>query len=171
MLRDGNTRVEIVEEDRYHKAEIKIRATGTNKRGLLSYVAREIEKLSNTYARIDYKTLIPSNCPQCKTSQTPHTYEWNNLQRRLQNRRYEVECEISYDQVNVRSLIDDIAVPMVGDGDRADFAERGGRSSPFGTEGYGNIHIHQHLNPMGTNITQNNFGSGDSVAGDKFVGD
>ena len=46
-----------------------------------------------------------------------------------------------------------------------------GRSSPFDTDSYGNIYIHQHLKPMGTNITQNNFGSGDNVAGDKFVGD
>ena len=58
-------------------------------------------------------------------------------------------------------------------GDRHNFEERDGRSSPF-TNNFGTINVYQNSslqnsNPMG--ITQNNYGSGDNVAGDKFVGD
>ena len=178
ILTDGTTRAEIIEEDRYHKAQITIRVTGTDKRGLLSYVAREIEKLSNTYDRIEYKTLIPCNCRICKHSETPHTYTWENLQRRLANRIYEVQCDISYDQVNVRSLIDDIAVP-IADPHSDQFGMKsdriGGRSSPFGTEGTRDIYyIDQQIiqeKTMGNNVTQTHYGTGYNITGDKIVGD
>ena len=181
VLTDGNTRAEIIEEDRYHKAEIKIRVSGTDKRGFLSYVAREIEKLSNTYDRIEYKTLIPCNCRVCKTSATPHTYTWDNLRRRLANHIYEVQCDISYDQVSVRSLIDDIAVLLVDPrGDRWGMGPDGrGRSSPFGTEGTGNIYNTYHVEnqtlqqdqTMGNTVNARHFGTGDIIGGDKIVGD
>ena len=124
-----------IEEDRYHKATIKIRVSGTNKRDLLTYIARELEKISNTYDRIDYETFIPCNCATCKTSPKPHAYTWENLRRRLQNKRYDVECELSYAKVNVRSLLDDIAVPQAisrdGDMDMDRFIDPAARSSPF----------------------------------------
>ncbi|NJN63246.1 MAG: hypothetical protein HC795_18555, partial [Coleofasciculaceae cyanobacterium RL_1_1] len=162
VLTDGYARAEIIEEDRYHKAEIKIRVSGTNKRDLLSYVARELEKISNTYDRIDYETYIPCNCATCKNSPKPHTYTWENLRRRLQNKRYEVECELSYVNVNVRSLLDDIAVPQLidRDDDSMMLADRTARSSPFSP-----TVIVNYQNPQQT-MTQNtgrtiNTGGGD----------
>ena len=75
---------------------------------MLAIVARELENIQNKYDRLEYQTLIPCNCPTCKGQQKPHTYPWRNLQRRLQNKIYEVQCEESYDMVNVRNLLDDV---------------------------------------------------------------
>jgi internalin A len=108
ILTNGYARAEVIEEDRYHKAEIRIRVSGSNKRHLLAIVAHELEKIQNTYDRLEYQTLIPCNCSTCKGTQKPHTYSWRNLQRRLQNKIYEVQCEKSYAMINVRNLLDDV---------------------------------------------------------------
>ncbi len=140
ILRDRSARAEIIEEDRYHKATIRIRVSGHHKRDLLTYIARELEQISNTYDRIDYETYIPCNCDTCKHSTEPHTYTWENLRRRLQHKQYEVQCDISYKMVNVRSLLDDIAAPMLPSSsdeldnsglERDRYGDPTGRSSPF----------------------------------------
>ncbi|MEM9543310.1 MAG: COR domain-containing protein, partial [Cyanobacteria bacterium P01_E01_bin.42] len=112
ILTNGYARAEVIEEDRYHKAEIKIRISGFDKRRLLNNIAYELEKIQNGYDRLQYDVLIPCNCPVCKGSQNPHTYKLKDLERRLYNKRYEVECEKSYIMVNVRSLLDDVREPQ-----------------------------------------------------------
>jgi small GTP-binding protein len=104
----ANTRAEIIEN--YGKREIKIRVSGKNKRDLLTIVTHELDKIHNSYKRLadKYQKLIPCNCNTCKGSQNPHFYEFANLKRRYENRKYNVECDISYESVNVFGLIDDI---------------------------------------------------------------
>ncbi|NMF59675.1 hypothetical protein HC246_17040 [Pseudanabaena yagii GIHE-NHR1] len=104
----ANTRAEVIEN--YGKREIKIRVSGKNKRDLLTVVTHELDKIHNSYKRLadKYQKLIPCNCNTCKGSQNPHFYEFANLKRRYENRKYTVECDISYEDVNVLSLIDDI---------------------------------------------------------------
>ena len=182
VLTDGYARAEIIEMDRYYDADITIRVTGSNKRDLLTHIARQLETISDTYDRIEYERHIPCNCTVCKPSQTPHTYTWDNLQRRLQNRIYEVQCDISYEQVNVQSLINDIATPRPFDPREKEFMETGigmgdrpRKPSPFGPDYPGN-NIHFHVSQttsqdrsMATHITQTHNGNGDNIAGDKTV--
>ena len=103
-----HTRAEVIEN--YGKREIKIRVSGKNKRDLLTVVTHELDKIHNSYKRLadKYQKLIPCNCNTCKGSQNPHFYEFTNLKRRYANRKYTVECDISYEDVNVLSLIDDV---------------------------------------------------------------
>ena len=104
----SNTRAEIIEN--YGKREIKIRVSGKNKRDLLTITTHELDKIHNSYKHLSgkYQKLIPCNCSICKGSQNPHFYEFANLKRRYENRKYTVECEISYEDVDVISLIGDI---------------------------------------------------------------
>jgi small GTP-binding protein len=104
----ANTRAEVIEN--YGKREIKIRVSGRNKRDLLTIVTHELDKIHNSYKRLadKYQKLIPCNCNTCGGSQNPHFYEFTNLKRRYANRKYTVECDISYESVNVLGLIDDI---------------------------------------------------------------
>jgi hypothetical protein len=104
----ANTRAEVIEN--YGKREIKIRVSGKNKRDLLTIVTYELDKIHNSYKRFadKYQKLIPCNCNTCKGSQNPHFYEFANLKRRYENRKYTVECDISYEDVNVLGLIDDV---------------------------------------------------------------
>ncbi|MEM9244744.1 MAG: COR domain-containing protein, partial [Cyanobacteria bacterium P01_F01_bin.153] len=135
VLTNGHTRAEIIEDDHYRNAALKIRVSGADKRGFLTVIAHELEKIQNSYGsgdnKLEYETRIPCNCSHCKGSQTPHTYTWENLERRRQNGILDVECDISYEKVNVQSLIADIAAPPP-----VQVGERGpgrmpDRSSPF----------------------------------------
>ncbi|WP_293334119.1 COR domain-containing protein [Microcoleus sp. CAWBG58] len=106
ILTDNYATAEVIEN--YHQREIRIRVFGTQKKSLLDRIRHELWKIHATYdKRLKYQEFIPCNCSQCKGSQNPHLYAFDNLRRRLDNRKYTVECEISYDNVNVRGLMDD----------------------------------------------------------------
>jgi hypothetical protein len=97
LLADNYAKAEVIEN--YHQREIRIRVSGTPKNYLL-----------NTYdKRLKYEELIPCNCSQCKGSQNPYSYVFDDLRDRLANRKYTVECgkPPSYEDVQVRRLIED----------------------------------------------------------------
>jgi internalin A len=104
----NNTRAEVTET--YGKPEIKIRISGTNKKELLAIIINEFDQIHDLYSRLQdkYQKLIPCNCFKCKGSQSPNSYEFSDLKRRYENRKDTVECKISYEDVDVLSLIDDI---------------------------------------------------------------
>ncbi|RFP53135.1 MAG: hypothetical protein BJG00_017645 [Limnothrix sp. CACIAM 69d] len=171
VITNGSARAEIIEDDLYRNAEIKIRVSGSNKRQLLTIVGHELDKINRSYDRLTTEVLIPCNCSQCKGSQNPHTYTWANLNRRQANGIATVQCDISYEDVNVRRLIDDIAEPQPRDDldkmEKVDPRQSGATASPFSPTI--NIYNRNDNQPMTTNITQNHHGSGDNVAGDKTV--
>ncbi|MGD1936007.1 MAG: COR domain-containing protein [Cyanophyceae cyanobacterium] len=117
VLTNGHTRAEIIEDDHYRNAALKIRVSGADKRGFLTVIAHELEKIQNSYGsgdnKLKYETRIPCNCIHCKGSQNPYTYTWESLERRYINGITEVQCDISYKFVNVQRLIADIATPPV----------------------------------------------------------
>jgi len=147
----NNTRAEIIEN--YGKREIKIRISGKNKRDLLTIITHELDKIHNSYPRLaeKYQKLIPCNCTTCKGSQSPHFYDFANLKRRYENRKYTVECDISYESVDVLGLIDDVGA----------LANLRKESDPREGNTMG-IHNHFHLNQEQTmtnsqpNLTFNN---------------
>ncbi|MEG4342869.1 leucine-rich repeat domain-containing protein [Microcoleus sp. A003_D6] len=106
ILTDGYGKAEVIED--YHKREIRIRVSGKQKKSILERIRHELWKIHNTYDdRLKYKELIPCNCRECKGSLNSHLYDFDALRRRLEKGKYEVECEISYEKVNVRGLIED----------------------------------------------------------------
>jgi hypothetical protein len=179
VITNGSARAEIIEDDRYYEAEITIRVSGSNKRQLLTIVGHELDKINRSYDRLTTEVLIPCNCSQCKGSQTPHTYTWANLSRRQAKGIATVQCDLSYEDVNVRRLIDDIAEPQPRpnpDEMRGfDQDSRGERPSPFSQPVVNNyITITQdqtqtHDQSM-TNINQTNHGSGHMIAAEAVTG-
>jgi len=106
ILADNYAKAEVIEN--YHQREIRIRVSGNQKKSLLDRIRHEIWKIHATYDnRLKYKEFIPCNCSECKGSQDPHLYYFEALRRRLNNRIYEVQCEKSYQPVNVRRLMED----------------------------------------------------------------
>ena len=55
-----------------------------------------------------YQTLVPCNCTECAGSENPYAYPLENLRKRLNRGRYQIECENSFEMVDVRRLIDDV---------------------------------------------------------------
>ncbi|WP_404784437.1 COR domain-containing protein [Altericista sp. CCNU0014] len=114
ILKDENARAEVIEA--YYKNEIRIRITGKLKKPLLESIRHEFRKIHESYNkpedspekhRLRYQEFIPCNCSYCKGTQTPFSYSLDRLQARLKSDRRQIECDISYEMIDVRSLIDD----------------------------------------------------------------
>jgi hypothetical protein len=112
VLNKNQTRAEIIEY--YHQKEIKVRVAGSRKKELLAVVTHELEKIHNSYERLNYQTLVPCNCKDCQGSQNPHSYRLDSLRKRLEAGRYNIECENSYQSVDVPRLIDDVNLQSFG---------------------------------------------------------
>ncbi|MEO0397523.1 MAG: COR domain-containing protein, partial [Cyanobacteria bacterium P01_A01_bin.137] len=104
-------RAEVIEHYRYHKGEIRIRVSGKNKKSLLSVVIHELEKIHASYERLQYKAFIPCNCKDCNGSQSPHDYAFEVLLQFMNDGQSTIQCQKSYQMVNVRRLIDDVVTP------------------------------------------------------------
>ena len=107
VLSKDQTRAEVIED--YNKREIKLRLTGNRKKELLAIITHEFDKIHNSFERLKYETLVPCNCESCKDSQTPFSYDLKVLRDfRDVKKKYEIQCQISADMVDVRRLIDDV---------------------------------------------------------------
>ncbi|MBW4625638.1 MAG: leucine-rich repeat domain-containing protein [Brasilonema octagenarum HA4186-MV1] len=106
VLNKDQTRAEVIEN--YNQREIKIRVAGNRKKELLAVVSHEFQKIHQSFERLEYKTLVPCNCESCQGSQTPYSYPLDRLRKRLEDKKYQMECPESYETVDVRKLIDDV---------------------------------------------------------------
>ncbi|MEG4972346.1 leucine-rich repeat domain-containing protein [Microcoleus sp. K4-B3] len=107
LLADNYAKAEVIEN--YHQREIRIRVSGTPKNYLLNSIRHKLREIHDSYdKRLKYEELIPCNCSECKGSQNPSSYAFDDLRRRLANGKYTVECgEPPYKDVQVRGLIED----------------------------------------------------------------
>jgi len=106
VLTKDQTKAEVVED--YGKREIRIRVAGNDKKELMTNVSWELDKIHSSYKRLRYSKLIPCNCANCKDSQEPHFYRFESLKKRVTDQKLEVECDKSYEMVDVLGLIDDV---------------------------------------------------------------
>ncbi|NMF64860.1 COR domain-containing protein [Brasilonema octagenarum] len=106
VLNKDQTRAEVIEN--YNQREIKIHVAGNRKKELLAVVTHELDKIHESFERLQYQTLVPCNCSSCQGSQTPYSYPLDRLRKRLEDKKYQMECPESYETVDVRKLIDDV---------------------------------------------------------------
>jgi internalin A len=106
LLTKDNTLAEVSEF--YEKRELKIRLSGSNKRGLLEIVTHELDKIHDSFHRLKYQQLIPCNCDVCRDSQDPHPYRLDILKNFISNNQSEIQCQKGFGMVDVYGLIDDI---------------------------------------------------------------
>ncbi|MEQ9357169.1 COR domain-containing protein [Coleofasciculus chthonoplastes] len=125
LLNKYQTRAEIIEY--YYQRQIKIRVSGSRKKELLAVITHELEKIHASYERLRYTPLVPCNCNECLGSPNPYSYRLDNLRKRLNASRYQIECDNSYQMVDVRRLIDDVNLSPYPQ----DHADKLGIDSPF----------------------------------------
>ena len=106
VLEKSESRAEIIEN--YNKRELQIRTVGKNTRDLITIIAYELDKIHNTYEKLKCDKLIPCNCEQCKKNQNPHFYIFETLKRFIWDKQLQIQCQKSYQMVNVNELIDDV---------------------------------------------------------------
>ncbi|MEH2143004.1 COR domain-containing protein [Nostoc sp.] len=177
VLSKDQTKAEVIEY--YGKREIKIRVSGRHKRDLMTIVTHELDKIHDSYKRLKYNKLIPCNCDTCKNSQEPHFYKLENLRNRLAKQKYDIECDISYEKVNVLSLIDDV----IDRGEERLFVEQleveanPSESPQIPSNIYINLNqVQEQQNQIrqkenNSMSTVNQYGSGDNFGGDKVMRD
>jgi hypothetical protein len=112
VLSKDQTRAEVIEN--YNQREIKIRVAGNRKKELLAVVTHELEKIHQSFERLQYKTFVPCNCASCQGSQTPHAYPMDVLRRFLDARQNQIQCQKSFQMVDVPRLIDDVMQQPLG---------------------------------------------------------
>ncbi len=115
VLNKDQTRAEVIEN--YNQREIKVSVSGSRKKELLAVVTHELDKIHRSFERLQYDTFVPCNCKECRSSEKPYSYPLANLYKRLKASQYEIQCEDSYEMVDVRRLIDDVNLPPQ-EGDR-----------------------------------------------------
>jgi internalin A len=118
VLNKDGARAEVTELYRYHKGEIRIRVSGKRQRDLLTTIRHELGKIHDSYnssddrlnkiQRLKYKTLVPCNCNTCKDGNEPHFYALDIIHK-FRDARKDIQCQNSFDMIDVNSLIDDIA--------------------------------------------------------------
>jgi len=106
ILSKENTKAEIIEY--YPTRKITIRVSGHDKKNLMSIVMHELDKIHDSYYGLKYDKWVPCICSQCAGSKEPYFYIHKNLIIRRERQRREIECEKSYEMINVNSLLDDI---------------------------------------------------------------
>lgn len=68
----------------------------------------ELDKIHDSYRRLKVNKLIPCNCAACKAVQEPHFYAFEVLQKFTEARQEQIQCQKSFQMVNVWGLIDDV---------------------------------------------------------------
>jgi len=111
ILSHGHTKAEIIEY--YPTRKINVRVSGNEKKNLMSIVMHELDKIHGSYHGLKFDKWIPCNCYLCEDSQNPYFFKYNSLIKRKEKQRFEIECDHSYEMVNVRSLLDDIPDPPI----------------------------------------------------------
>ncbi len=106
IVNKNQTAAEVIEY--YGKREIKIRIAGKHKKELMTIVTYELDKIHDSYNRLKYDKLIPCNCETCKNNQEPHFYPFNILRNFTADRQDHIQCQKSYQMVDVLGLIDDV---------------------------------------------------------------
>ena len=107
VFANGSARAEVIEH--YPKREILIRVSGTDQREWLAVITHELEKIHQSFERLQYKALVPCNCNECNGSQTPYDYPYEKLKKAIRaNPNRQISCMNSFQMVNVQGLLDAI---------------------------------------------------------------
>lgn len=115
LERDGAT-AEVTES--YDARNIRVRISGRNRRDLMTLITDQLDDVNGQYEKMKVKKLIPCNCGQCSRDKDPFFYEYSDLRRRIAKGRHTVECGRSYDDIGVRSLIDEVINEALSDANR-----------------------------------------------------
>ncbi len=103
ILSVGQAKAEVIEY--HHRREIVIRVLGELKRNLLSTITLELDKINSSYARLEYKKLIPCNCNVCRDIESPQLYSFESLINRVKAKKNLIECPVSYQSVSITSIL------------------------------------------------------------------
>ena len=110
LAREG-ARAEVIEH--YGRREVRVRVSGREKKGLMTIVAYELERIHASFNRLRYSALIPCRCDACRAAEEPSFYELPVLQRFLADGQPAIQCQKSYQMVEVWPMFHDTPLPAL----------------------------------------------------------
>ena len=168
ILNQDHTQAEVIED--YGKREIRIRVVGNNKRNFMTIITHEIDKINESFnKRLKYQKLIPCNCLKCKSSSNKYFYDFKTLKKFIRDSQRQIQCQESYQMVDVLSLIDDVIIWHNNDRQAEDKGDISNSDQSLVSIKIENPKQQQGNNNTMSDITQSHSGSGDNIAGNKTI--
>ena len=87
---------------------IYVRVRGPRRRDFLAVIREQFDRLHDSYGGIKVQMQIPCNCEECEGSKEPHFYSEKVISRAIEKRQPTLQCQLSFEAVNVRGLLDDL---------------------------------------------------------------
>jgi internalin A len=97
----------------YGEKEIVIRVEGKQPKEFITLIVSDFDEMHATFPGLNMQKMIPCNCAMCLSKSTPFYYEYDKLIERKHRKKTTIECGMSYDAVNVQSLIDGVFVSEI----------------------------------------------------------
>jgi len=105
VIRRGNTWAEVKED--LQTRRISLRFRGPSIAEFRAVIVDELDRINQTYHRLDYDKMIPCQCNICRDSQSPQFFKYSFLKRRQEaGKRSEADCEISDEVVSLKLLLE-----------------------------------------------------------------
>lgn len=108
---DGEALAEVSKTKLEGKDALHIKTQGKKRKEMMTVILKTFRELHSEYKGIKYKEKVPCICEGCKTGKNKqHYFEFDNLNFRLENERFEVECDKSLTPVNILELLENTFV-------------------------------------------------------------
>lgn len=109
ILERQNTKAEIIES--YGSKKIEIRTRGTHCKELTTLIVDDIDSLNKSF-NIVVPKFVPCNCSKCQKDSEPNFYDYSDLETRIEKGKSTIECRLSYIDVYVKGLIENVFVDI-----------------------------------------------------------
>ncbi|EAY31275.1 COR domain-containing protein [Microscilla marina] len=97
-----------VVRENYLIKRISVHLSGKNNKQLLVIIRKTMQEIHSDFNNLEVTEMIPCHCSECKDNPEPYFYKYQQLKRRLDKGRKTVECDNSYEDVSVVSLLDGV---------------------------------------------------------------
>ena len=105
LLDYDGTIAEVIEE--YIHKTINIRIKGGKAKEVLFWIKEHLKNIHSNYPRIEFKEMIPCICNECNIGVGEY-FDLRVIERALVKGREAVECRKSFEDIPIKSLIDNI---------------------------------------------------------------
>lgn len=95
----------------YLENKIIIRVIGEQKRELLSVIRKSIQEIHQTFQDIEVEEWVPCTCSVCTSNKNPYFYSYESLIKRIRYGRKTIECDHSYEDVPIHSILEGVNLP------------------------------------------------------------
>lgn len=113
ILEYENTRALV--RERYFERKITVELNGRDKKGFLEVIRSTFHDIHRNFKNLELTEMIPCNCGACSQNSERHFYKYDVLQRHLGKGMGKVICDLSSDEVDIISLVQNLMPDIVLD--------------------------------------------------------